>query len=116
MFCKLENLVLLFIALNTYAFPLAEPNEVKIKERGAGLNSFLSILLSHLPAINTSITDATQIITGFDNILGALTGAQETYNELGGTCTEWTVIFARGTAEPGNVCEKKRTVAPYAKD
>ncbi|OOQ88217.1 Cutinase [Penicillium brasilianum] len=103
MFCKLENLVLLFIALNTYAFPLAEPNEVTIKERGAGLNSFLSILLSHLPAINTSITDATQIITGFDNILGALTGAQETYNELGGTCTEWTVIFARGTAEPGNV-------------
>lgn len=114
MFFKLEKLILLFIALNTYALPFAEPNEVHIKERGAGLNSFLNILLSHLPAINTSITDATQIITGFDNILGALTGAQETYNELGGTCTEWTVIFARGTAEPGNVCKQKRSVCSYA--
>jgi hypothetical protein len=105
MFFKLEYLVPIFIGLNTYAFPLAEPNEVHITERGAGLNSFLSILLSHLPAINTSITDATGIITSFDNILGALTGARETYNELGGSCTEWTVIFARGTAEPGNVCQ-----------
>lgn len=104
MFFKIQSLVLIFIGLNAYAFPLAEPDEVHISERGAGLNSFLSILLSHLPAINTSITDATGIITAFDNLLGALTFAQETYNELGGSCTEWTVIFARGTAEPGNVC------------
>lgn len=103
MFFKLKNLALIFIGLNAQAFPLPEQNDVHITERGAGLNSFLSILLSHLPAINTSITDATSLITGFDDILGALTGAQETYNELGGTCTEWTVIFARGTAEPGNV-------------
>ena len=105
MFLKLQSLALIFIGLNAYAFPLAEPNEVHIKKRGPGLNSFLSVLLGHLPAINTSITDASGIITSFDNILGALTGAQETYNELGRSCTEWTVIFARGTAEPGNVCK-----------
>lgn len=104
-FFKLQCLALIFLGFNAYAFPLAEPNEVQISERGAGLNSFLNILLSHLPAIDTSITDATGIITSFDNLLGALTGAQDTYNELGRPCTEWTVIFARGTAEPGNVCQ-----------
>jgi hypothetical protein len=114
MFFKLEYFILIFIGLNAYAFPLAEPDDVHITERGAGLNSFLSILLGHLPAINTSITDASQLITSFDTLLGALTGAQETYNELGGACTEWTVIFARGTAEPGNVREQIRTVCNYA--
>ncbi|KAF3394090.1 hypothetical protein F1880_004609 [Penicillium rolfsii] len=103
MFLKLQSLSLILIGLNAYAFPLAEPTKVHVMQRGAGFNSFLSILISHLPAINTSITDATGIITSFDNILGALTGAQDTYNELGRSCTEWTVIFARGTAEPGNV-------------
>ncbi|OKP13801.1 Cutinase [Penicillium subrubescens] len=103
MFFKLQSLALIFLGFNAYASPLAEPNEVHISERGAGLNSFLNLLLSYLPAIDTSVTDATGIITDFDNLLGALTGAQETYNELGRSCTEWTVIFARGTAEPGNV-------------
>lgn len=114
MFFKFAYLALISLGLNAYAFPLAEPNEVHVTKRGAVLNAFLSNLLSYLPAINTTITDATSIITGFDNILAALTGAQETYNELGGPCTKYTVIFARGTAEPGNVCAQKRSLFGFS--
>lgn len=103
MLFKFEYLALLSLGLGAHAIPLSTPNEVQVAKRGAALNAFLNYLLSYLPAINTTITDATSIITGLDNILADLTGAQETYNELGGTCREYTVIFARGTAEPGNV-------------
>lgn len=103
MLFKFKYLALLSLGLNAHAIPLAEPNEVHVAKRGAALNAFLNYLLSYLPAINTTITDATSIITGLDSILADLTGAQETYNELGGACREYTVIFARGTAEPGNV-------------
>ncbi|GAB1210230.1 hypothetical protein APSETT445_009021 [Aspergillus pseudonomiae] len=72
-------------------------------ERNAPLNEFLSILLSHLPAINGSITAVSGLITDFDQVLADLTGAQTTQNQYIGVCTEYTVLFARGTSEPGNV-------------
>lgn len=103
MLLKFKYLTLLSLSLSAHAIPLTKPNEVHVAKRGAALNAFLNYLLSYLPAINTTITDATSIITGLDSVLAHLTGAQETYNELGGACTEYTVIFARGTAEPGNV-------------
>lgn len=102
-----EILLLTLLGLTTHATPLAATSRVHYVERDAGLNAFLSILLANMPAINTPLTEATGLITAFDEVLGTLTGAQETYNELGGPCKEWTVIFARGTAEPGNVCITK---------
>lgn len=101
---SIELFLLTFLGLTAHATPLAAPSQVHHVERDAGLNSFLSILLANIPAINEPLTEATGLITAFDETLGTLTGAQETYNELGGPCKEWTVIFARGTAEPGNVC------------
>ena len=91
----------------THATPLAATVQVNHVERDAGLNAFLAILLANMPAINAPLTEATSLITAFDKLLGTLTGAKDTRNELGGPCKEWTVIFARGTAESGNVCITK---------
>lgn len=107
MLFKLEFMLLTLLGLNTYATPLPAASEMQLTKRDAGLNAFLGILIDHLPAVSESLTESTSLITSFDKLLGALTGAQETYNEAGGTCKEWTVVFARGTAEPGNVCVKK---------
>lgn len=80
--------------------------------RGSSLNEFLSVLLDRLPAINTTVIDSSSLITEFDKVIASLTRAQTTYNELGGPCKEWTVIFARGTTEPGNVCHPSLYFAP----
>lgn len=75
-----------------------------LSPRDVSLNEFLSILLEHLPAINGTITAVVDTLTDFEQTIADLTGDQTTYNELGGgACTEYTVIFARGTSEPGNV-------------
>ena len=72
-------------------------------ERETSLNAFLTILLNHLPAVDGTISVVDGIITDFEKLVADLTGDQDTYNELGQACTEYTVIFARGTTEPGNV-------------
>ncbi|TVY34657.1 Cutinase [Lachnellula subtilissima] len=76
----------------TLASPVPAPHlnlnpRASIEKRQTPLNAFLSLLLEYLPAL----------------FLATLTGEQTTYNELGSTCTAYTVIFARGTTEPGNV-------------
>jgi hypothetical protein len=71
--------------------------------RNTLLNEFLTALLQHLPDISEDLTDGTTLITDLDTVLGAITGATTTYNDLdSGSCAEYTLIFARGTAEPGN--------------
>jgi len=72
-------------------------------KRDTSLNAFLSLILNHLPAVDGSITAVSNVLTVFENFLAFITGEQTTYNQLGGPCTEYTVIFARGTVEPGNV-------------
>ncbi len=61
------------------------------------------MLLEYLPALDGTISSVVDVLTVFENLLALLTGEQTTYNELGGTCKTYTVIFARGTTEPGNV-------------
>lgn len=77
--------------------------ELASVKRETSLNAFLSILLEFLPAIDGSISAVAGILTTFETLLADLTGEKDTYNELGQACTEYTVIFARGTTEPGNV-------------
>ena len=89
----------LWTVLSIVGLTLASP----IVERNTPLNSFLTLLLDHIPAIDGTITAVVGILTTFENLLALLTGEQTTYNELGGTCKTYTVIFARGTTEPGNV-------------
>lgn len=74
-----------------------------LTKRETALNAFLALLLDYLPDIDGSINAVTGVLTAFEQFLALITGTQTTYNELGGTCKAYTVIFARGTTEPGNV-------------
>jgi len=72
-------------------------------KRESTLNAFLSVLLDLLPIVEGTTEKVTGVLTNFEKLVATLTGQQITYNELGGSCKAYTVIFARGTAEPGNV-------------
>ncbi|KAG0651405.1 Cutin hydrolase, partial [Hyphodiscus hymeniophilus] len=91
----------------SFASPVPSPalgnREVGLVERETPLNAFLTILLDDLPPVDGTISDVAGVLTAFENLLVDVTGEQDTYNELGQACTEYTVIFARGTTEPGNV-------------
>lgn len=94
--------------LSVFLSGLVLSRAAAIEKRNTLLNDFLTYLLDNLPDIDEALTDATSIITDLDDLLADLTGADTTENELtdlasGSSCAEYTVIFARGTAEPGNV-------------
>jgi cutinase len=92
------------------ASPVPEPvphlslnQRAELERRETPLNAFLNLLLDYLPAIDGTLETVIDVLTVFEQFLATLTGEQTTYNELGGTCTDYTVVFARGTTEPGNV-------------
>jgi hypothetical protein len=75
----------------------------ELKERNTPLNVFITDLLKYLPDVDASISSLVGILTDFESALVSITGDQDTYNGLGGACTDYTLVFARGTTEPGNV-------------
>lgn len=83
--------------------PSAAVENRQIAQRNTPLNTFLTLLLKYLPAIDEDITKGVALLTDFEDLLVTITGEQDTYNELGGACTEYTLVFARGTTEPGNL-------------
>jgi hypothetical protein len=83
--------------------PVPDLGNKDLAERETALNAFLAVLLDNLPFVDGTISAVIGVLNVFEDLLVALTGEQITYNELGGPCTEYTVIFARGTSEPGNV-------------
>lgn len=78
-------------------------NREDLAKRQTPLNIFLGQLLDHLPAINGPLEAVSGILTSFEYLLAFLTQQRTTYNELNGDCKDYTLIFARGTTEPGNV-------------
>lgn len=87
---------------HTVTSPIVTKSTIEPKSLTA-LNAFLAVLLEYLPAIDGSINAVTGVLTVFENLLALLTGEPTTYNELSGSCKAYTVVFARGTTEPGNV-------------
>jgi len=93
----------LLATISLLTLSLASPVPTSLHTRETPLNAFLTILLDNLPDISGAISDVVGILTDFEELLADLTGDQITYNELSSSCAEYTVIFARGTSEPGNV-------------
>ncbi|KAM3066047.1 hypothetical protein ACMFMG_010615 [Clarireedia jacksonii] len=99
---KFNSLLIWSLVGLAAASPVARRMESNEK-RNTPLNDFLTILLEYLPAVDNTISAVTGVLTKFEDLVSDLTGVSDTYNELGGACTKYTVIFARGTSEPGNV-------------
>lgn len=98
------NLLLTVLSASLAAAAPVSPRPVAHNEkRNTPLNTILTIILNHLPAVNGAIEVVESVITDFQNLVSELTGISDTYNELGGACTDYTVIYARGTDDPGNV-------------
>jgi len=96
--------LLFFLNLITASpIPAPGPQTANLVKRQTTLNAFLSVLLDYLPQVDGTIETVVGVLTSFERLVALLTGEQTTYNELGGPCKKYTVIFARGTTEPGNV-------------
>ena len=123
---RFSTLTILSIAGLAIASPIAEPKvaiaipvsspllgreefapvlsrEAAAAKRETALNAFLALLLEFLPAIDGTINAVTGILTTFEAFLAALTKEPTTYNEAFTPCKAYSVMFARGTTEPGNV-------------
>jgi cutinase len=87
----------------TYAAPVAQ----NVSADSGSSNPFNALLAeaANLPGIGTAITDISGALTTFEAGAAAALDVQTTQNELtaGAGCKDMTVIFARGTTEPGNV-------------
>ncbi|KAK0109727.1 hypothetical protein ONS95_002406 [Cadophora gregata] len=88
---------------NPAPVPGVNSSPSELAERETDLNAFLSLLLDHLPAIDGTLAAISGILTTFQGFLALVSGKKTTYNQLSSTCKPYTVVFARGTTEPGNV-------------
>lgn len=102
MYFRVFTPLFLFLGLGL-ASPIPTTGNANLAKRETVLNAFLADLLKYLPAVDGTINAVADVLTTFEKLIASLTGEQITYNELSSSCTEYTVIFARGTTEPGNV-------------
>ncbi|KAE8353185.1 cutinase-domain-containing protein [Aspergillus coremiiformis] len=100
---NLTTKTLLASLLGASALAVPVPKGSALVRRNPPLNQFLTALLDQLPAINGPITAVSGVITDLDQLLANLLGAQTTEDGFSGACAEYSVLFARGTSEPGNV-------------
>lgn len=66
------------------------------------INAFLAEIALLFP-FSGLISDISGLLTAAEQTLASFFGIQTTQNGLSGSCGAVTVIFARGTTEPGNV-------------
>lgn len=104
---KLSSSVLLSLALSASASPVPAPVAVAVStttlQPRLDINDVLAWITSLFP-VDVSIDVATSVIAAAGQTLATVLGYSTTSNDLtNGECADVTLIFARGTAEPGNV-------------
>lgn len=108
---KLSSTLLLPLALGVSALPTPSPavavatssSSSSSLEPRLDINDILAWITSLFP-VGVAIDVASTVIEAADQALANLLGYMTTYNDLTkGQCGDVTLIFARGTAEPGNV-------------
>src|SRR6266487_2733393 len=66
------------------------------------INSFLALIANLFP-FSGIIQDISSLLIAAEDTLAFVTGTSTSENDLSGSCKDVTVIWARGTTEPGNV-------------
>ncbi|RAL60624.1 hypothetical protein DID88_009942 [Monilinia fructigena] len=99
---KLSYFLTILTASLIAAAPIPSVSTTDNEKRNAPLNVLLSQILSHLPITSGAVRSIDKILLDFNNLISQLTGVSATYNELGGACKDYTIIFARGTDDNGN--------------
>lgn len=96
---------LLFLPLAMGVSALSLPQDVKTRtiEPRISINTILA-WISELFPVTVLLTDSADLISAADEALALVLGYSTTSNDLtNGNCGDVTLIFARGTDEPGNV-------------
>ena len=91
-------------ASNTTAAQATAASAAAAAQTADASNPFNGLLasLGEIPIIGDSITAISSVLTDFEATLATALNVDTTENGTSG-CKDMTVIFARGTTEPGNV-------------
>lgn len=93
---------LLVFPLSTQGRPL--DGDLLTRQSTNPLNYFLS-MIEALPPIKLVVDDIAEGLTDLETLLIPVTGSQITRSDIAdnASCADMTVVFARGTTEPGNM-------------
>lgn len=98
---KTTSTLLLPLALSATALTVATP--VTSIEPRTSINSILALISTSISS-STVYTTSSGIMNAISEVIATLEGVQTTHNDVkDGDCGHVTLIFARGTGEPGNV-------------
>jgi len=99
----LLSFLVLFSSVSGLPTPQNPTSNAAAQNSSGGSTTLNAILLAvgKLPGIGSAITSLSAGLTSLEQDLATTLAIQTTESETG--CTAMTVIFARGTTEPGNV-------------
>lgn len=100
---KASSSLLLPLAMAVSALSLPQAAKPRTIEPRISINTILA-WISELFPVDVVLADSTALILAADEALALVLGYGTTSNDLtDGDCGDVTLIFARGTDEPGNV-------------
>lgn len=100
---SVSSLLLLPLVMGASALSIPQPVSQRDIEPRLSINTILAWISELFPS-QILLTDAANVIGAADEALAVALGYETTYNDLtDGQCGDVTLIFARGTDDPGNV-------------